>query len=120
MIKVAVAGSAVGFITGFFGVGGGFIIVPVLSLILAYGIQEAIGTSLLIIVINSGVALASRVGDWGAPWDVTVPFTLAGLVVVIIGAHLGAKLRSNVLARTFAGLILALAVYTIARSVASL
>ncbi len=55
-LKVIVAGTIVGFLTGFFGVGGGFVIVPALVLALGFSMPEAIGTSLLVITINSAVA----------------------------------------------------------------
>ena len=51
----------VGFITGFFGVGGGFVVVPALVLALGFDMAEAVGTSLLVIAINSAVALATRI-----------------------------------------------------------
>ena len=59
-VKVIVAGTIVGFLTGFFGVGGGFVIVPALVLALGFSMPEAVGTSLLVIAINSGVALTTR------------------------------------------------------------
>jgi uncharacterized membrane protein YfcA len=56
VVKVLVAGTIVGFITGFFGVGGGFVVVPALVLALDFEMPEAVGTSLLVIAINSLVA----------------------------------------------------------------
>ncbi len=55
--KVLLAGTVVGFLTGFFGVGGGFVIVPALVLSLGFTMPQAAGTSLLVIAINSAVAL---------------------------------------------------------------
>ena len=63
LILVLGAGTAVGFLTGLFGVGGGFIIVPALTLALKLPMPEAIGTSLLVIVINSTTALSARDRD---------------------------------------------------------
>jgi uncharacterized protein len=60
--KVSLAGTAVGFLTGLFGVGGGFVIVPSLTLVLGLSMPDAIGTSLLVSAINSAIALAGRVG----------------------------------------------------------
>jgi uncharacterized membrane protein YfcA len=57
---VLVAGTGIGFLTGLFGVGGGFVIVPALTLLLGLNVQVAIGTSLLVIAINSGAALIAR------------------------------------------------------------
>ena len=55
--RVVGAGLAVGVLTGFFGVGGGFLIVPALVLVLGLPMRAAVGTSLLVIAINSAAAL---------------------------------------------------------------
>ena len=67
-LKVLIAGLVVGFLTGFLGVGGGFVIVPALVLALRYEMAPAVGTSLLIISLNSGVALLARGGDGSFHW----------------------------------------------------
>jgi hypothetical protein len=62
---VVVAGTVVGFMTGFFGVGGGFIIVPALVLALGFEMPIAVGTSLLVIAVHCGVSLSSRLATTG-------------------------------------------------------
>lgn len=114
------AGTVVGFFTGLFGVGGGFIIVPALTLLLTFTMPEAIGTSLLIISINSAVALATRVGTTGIPWRVTVPFAVASVVGVTIGARVADRLPARTLLRWFAGLLVAVACYTAVSSALAL
>lgn len=59
-VRFAVTASAVGLLTGFFGVGGGFVVVPALTLVLGLEMPAAIGTSLLVILINSLTALGTR------------------------------------------------------------
>jgi uncharacterized protein len=61
-LKIAAAATGVGLLTGFFGVGGGFVIVPALVLALGFEMPVAVGTSLLVIAINSATALAARLG----------------------------------------------------------
>jgi uncharacterized membrane protein YfcA len=107
-----VAGTAVGFMTGFFGVGGGFIIVPTLVLILGFDMPEAVGTSLLIIAINSAVALSSRLATTGVDWRVAVPFTVAALVGALVGNRVADRLPSSDLIRWFAALLVVVALYT--------
>ena len=107
-----VAGTAVGFMTGFFGVGGGFIIVPTLVLILGFDMPEAVGTSLLIIAINSAVALSSRLATTGVDWRVAVPFTVAALAGALIGNRVAGRLPSSDLVRWFAALLVVVAGYT--------
>ncbi len=109
--KVLAAGTVVGFITGFFGVGGGFVVVPALVLALGFAMPEAVGTSLLVIAINSAFALLLRVGTTGVDWDIAIPFTIAGLLGVSVGKHLADRLPTVTLVRWFVGLLLALAAY---------
>ena len=75
--RTAAAGFAVGALTGFFGVGGGFMIVPVLTLWLGMGFRRAVATSLVIITISGSAALVSHLLAGAEPsWDVTA--ALAG------------------------------------------
>ncbi len=112
----AVAGTAVGFMTGFFGVGGGFIIVPTLVLVLGFDMPEAVGTSLLVIAINSFVALSSRLATTGVDWRVAVPFTVAALVGALVGNRVADRLPSSELIRWFAALLAVVALYTLVDS----
>jgi uncharacterized protein len=115
---VIAAGTVVGFMTGFFGVGGGFIIVPALVLALRFDMPSAVGTSLLVIAINSGTALATRLATTGVDWRAAVPFTIAGLAGALIGNHLASRAPSSTLIRWFVILLVAVAAYTFARSIA--
>jgi uncharacterized membrane protein YfcA len=114
--KVVAAGTAVGLLTGFFGVGGGFVIVPALVLALGFTMPEAIGTSLLVITINSGVALSTRFQTGAVEWGTVIPFTLASLVGVVIGARLASTKDSTALQRWFVVLLVAVAIYTAIQS----
>jgi uncharacterized membrane protein YfcA len=114
--KVLGAGTVVGFITGFFGVGGGFVVVPALVLVLAFDMPEAVGTSLLVIAINSAVALATRVGTTGIDWAVAVPFTIAGLLGVSVGKSIADRLPTATLVRWFVGLLVVTAAYVAVRA----
>ncbi len=111
-----VAGTAVGFMTGFFGVGGGFIIVPTLVLVLGFDMPEAVGTSLLIIAINSAVALSTRLATTGVDWRVTVPFTVAALAGALVGNRVADRHQSSDLIRWFAALLVVVALYTLVNS----
>jgi uncharacterized membrane protein YfcA len=114
--KVLLAGTVVGFVTGFFGVGGGFVVVPALVLTLGFTMPEAVGTSLLVITINSGVALAGRVGEAGVDWAFAAPFTVAALLGVSVGKHIADRLPTVVLVRWFVALLVAVAVYVAVRA----
>ena len=102
----------VGLVTGFFGVGGGFLIVPALVLVLKLPMPIAIGTSLPIIAINSGTALAGHLAA-GRTIDgpLTVLFTAGAIAGALAGGAFSTRLPAAALARAFALVVLALAGY---------
>ena len=110
----------VGFLTGLLGVGGGFIIVPALVMVLGYPMPIAVGTSLLVIAINSATALAARVGHQTFHWSVIVPFTVAAVAGSLVGHRVAERVRPETLARAFSVLLVAIAGYVAVRSGASL
>lgn len=115
-LKVLLAGLVVGFLTGFLGVGGGFIIVPALVLSLRYDMPTAVGTSLLVISLNSAVALLARGGHETFTWSVIVPFTLAAIVGSTGGKRVADKVSGISLTRAFAVLLLLVAGYVLLRA----
>lgn len=116
VVKVVAAGSVVGLLTGFFGVGGGFVIVPALVLALGFTMPEAVGTSLLVITINSAVALSTRLQGGNVEWGTVVPFTVASLIGVVIGGRLAGSRNSTTLQQWFVGLLFSVAAYTAVKS----
>ena len=115
-LKVLLAGLVVGFLTGFLGVGGGFVIVPALVLSLRYDMPTAVGTSLLVISLNSGVALLARGGHETFTWSVIVPFTLAAIAGSTGGKRVADKVSGASLTRAFAVLLLLVAGYVLLRA----
>lgn len=116
VVTVIVAGTAVGFLTGLFGVGGGFVIVPALALGLKLPMPEAIGTSLLVIAVNSAVALSSRIATTSIDWAITLPFTVAAVAGVLAGGRVADRLDAQRSLRWFAALLVAVAAYTAIRA----
>lgn len=120
VLKVFVVGTGIGLLTGFFGVGGGFVIVPALTLVLRFPIHEAVGTSLLVIAINAIVALIARQA-WGTmEWSVALPFTLSALLGVAVGTRLASRIESRILVRRFGQFLVLIALYTAIRTAISL
>lgn len=107
--RVLVAGSVSGLLTGLFGVGGGFVVVPALTLALGLSMPVAIGTSLVVIVGNALVALGFRGLD-AVEWDVAVPFAATMLVGSLVGSLLADRLPAAASLRAFAGLLVLVAV----------
>ncbi|MDR6864699.1 sulfite exporter TauE/SafE family protein [Phycicoccus sp. 3266] len=119
--KVVVTATAVGLLTGFFGVGGGFALVPALVLALAFPMPVAVGTSLLVIAVNSATALGARAGSgMSLDWGVILAFTAAAVAGSLVGGRVAARVAPRHLTRAFAVLLVAVALYTAARSVPSL
>jgi uncharacterized membrane protein YfcA len=109
--KLVAAALVVGFLTGFLGVGGGFLIVPALVLALGYSMPVAVGTSLVIIAITSAGAFAERLGSASIPWQIVVPFTLAAIAGSFAGTAVSDRISGNALTRSFAILLIIIAVY---------
>jgi uncharacterized membrane protein YfcA len=120
--KVLVAALLVGVVTGFFGVGGGFLVVPALVLALDFPMTTAVGTSLLVIAINSGVSLAVRVPAIGAEidWVLIGVFTAASVVGGLVGGRLAARARPDLLRTGFAALVVVVGLGTAAVSITQL
>ena len=110
-LKLWLAGTLIGMTTGFFGVGGGFVIVPAL-LSLGLPMRRAVPTSLLVIVLNSLVALGMRVlGGAEVPLGYALPMIVGGVAGSALAVRLAPKLGNTGLTRTFALFVLVLAVY---------
>lgn len=109
--KAMLTGVVVGFLTGLLGVGGGFLIVPALALILGLPMALTVGTSLVIIVINSIAGLAAHLGEMHFDWAVVGAFAAAAMAASLVAGRFGRRLPEATLKRGFAALVLLVAVY---------
>ncbi|MFF0241489.1 sulfite exporter TauE/SafE family protein [Rhodococcus pyridinivorans] len=107
------AGLAVGFLTGLFGVGGGFLIIPALVLMLGIEMPVAVGTSLVIIVANSAAGLISHLSGTNIDWAITTAFAGTAIVGSLIAGHFGTRVDTDRLQRWFAYLVFAVAAYVL-------
>ena len=112
VLVLLVVGSGVGFLTGLFGVGGGFVIVPALMLVLGYSMARATGTSLLVIALSSAVALAGRGGPASLDLGVTVPFVIAAVSGALFGKRLADRMSGPTATRVFVALLVVVALYS--------
>ncbi len=108
---VAAAGSAVGLLTGVLGVGGGFLIVPALVLLVDLPMSQAVGTSLVVIAANSFAGLAGHLDASGFDLPVTLIFVTTGLAGVFAGSRLGHRLPAQKLRQTFGIFVILLAIF---------
>ena len=117
LAKTVVLATVVGLLTGFFGVGGGFVIVPALVLGLGFGMSVAVGTSLVVIAINSAVALATRLHTGvSLDWALLAVFTVAAAAGTYAGSRLAARTHPRRLSTGFAVLLAVLAVFLVVRN----
>ncbi|MBC7630568.1 sulfite exporter TauE/SafE family protein [Aeromicrobium sp.] len=110
-IQVVSAALLVGFLTGFLGVGGGFVVVPALVMILGFPMPVATATSLLIIALNSSVSLGIHASSHPQfDWAIIVPFTAATIIASLVGKKVASRLSGGVLTFSFAIVLLLVAV----------
>nr|MDQ2695027.1 TSUP family transporter [Pseudomonadota bacterium] len=116
-LVLALSGALTGLLSGLFGVGGGFLIVPALTLAASLPIHRAVATSLLVIAIISAAGsgsylLAGRPLDWG----LTALFVLGGLAGMGLGAVLSRRLAGPLLQKLFAAAMTAVAAWILAQN----
>lgn len=118
--KALMVGLVVGFLTGLFGIGGGFIITPALVLLLGLRMSTAVGTSLVIIVINSAAGFAAHLRDATLNWPLVMLFSAAAIIGSLIAARFATRLPDRTVKVTFAVLILLVAAFVLIRSITAL
>ncbi len=110
---IIIPGLGVGILTGFVGVGGGFLIVPALVLLANLPIKEAIGTSLLIIAFNSASGFLGYLDRVNLNWYLMVSLTFAASFGTILGAYLNKFIDCKQLEKGFGYFVLAVAVFVL-------
>jgi uncharacterized membrane protein YfcA len=108
---VVIVGVAIGFLTGFLGVGGGFLIVPALALFLGVPMRAAIPTSLLVIAINCVWGLLARLKGADVDWGVAAILLLGAIVGIAFGAQVAGRLNQRQLKRVFAIFVFAVGLF---------
>lgn len=109
-VAIPLEAIGVGLVTGFVGVGGGFLIIPALVLVAGVAMEQAIGTSLVIIAINSVTGFLGYLNQVTLDWGLVVTFTLAASSGTLAGASLSRRLRADQLQKGFGYFVLAVAV----------
>ena len=108
-------GFGLGFMTGILGVGGGFLIVPALVVLLGLEMKKAIGTSLGVIALNAAAGFVGYLGQVEMNWLLMAGFTLAAILGVFAGAALVPKVSTKQLRRGFSVFLILVAVYILIR-----
>jgi uncharacterized membrane protein YfcA len=119
-VKALMAGTGVGVLTGFLGVGGGFLIVPALVLFGGLELKRAIGTSLFVIFLNCIAGLLGHMSQGFFDWGLTALVILLAVAGAAAGTVISHKLAAHRLQKVFAVLVLAVAVFLVAKNYAVL
>jgi uncharacterized membrane protein YfcA len=116
-VLLVLVGLATGLLSGLFGVGGGFVIVPALVTFTGMGIRRAIGTSLLAITLVSASAFVSQVlAGRAVPWGVAAAFAVGGAAGVFVGQWVAHRLSGPALQKTFSVAILLVAAFVVTKT----
>ncbi|WP_419868212.1 sulfite exporter TauE/SafE family protein [Chryseobacterium sp. CT-SW4] len=110
-------GSVLGMLTGLVGAGGGFMIIPALVNLLKTPMKVAVGTSLVIISLNSLIGFFSSVGKVQIEWKLLLSVTLVAIIGIILGSQLSKKIDGEKLKPIFGWFILSMGIYIIIREI---
>ncbi len=109
--RAAAIGVAIGLLTGIIGAGGGFVIVPALVLLSGLPMRTAVGTSLLVIAMNSFAGFAGTLSHATIHWSLALAVTAASVVGSLVGAALAGRVKPESLRSGFAWFVLAMAMF---------
>ncbi|MHC9293838.1 sulfite exporter TauE/SafE family protein [Mycobacterium sp. LTG2003] len=108
-VKTLLMGLVVGMVTGTLGAGGGFVVVPALALLGGLPMPIAVGTSLIVIAMNSFAGLAGQLSTVSIDWTLAAVVTVAAVAGSIVGARLTTRVDPDTLRRAFGWFVLAMA-----------
>jgi uncharacterized protein len=113
VIPLVILGLLIGLVTGLLGAGGGFLIIPGLVLFLKLPMKTAVGTSLLIIGLNSLFGFLFSLTQFEFDWTLLLSFTALAITGIFIGSKLADKIPGSALKKGFGWFVLAMGIYII-------
>lgn len=113
VLPLVLLGIIIGFVTGLLGAGGGFLIIPAFVLFLKLPMKKAVGTSLLIIAINSLFGFLFSLRQFEYNWTVLIIFTVLAIAGIFIGSKLADKISGASLKKGFGCFVLVMGIYVI-------
>jgi len=108
-VLLGAAALGVGALTGLVGIGGGFLFVPALVLLGGVPMKNAVGTSLVVIALNTAAGAVGYRGQATIDWSVVGAFTLCAVAGSLVGAQLVQRVSGEGLRRGFAGFLVVMA-----------
>jgi hypothetical protein len=112
-LTILISGLGTGIITGFVGVGGGFLIVPALVLLAGVPMKKAIGTSLLIILAQSTTGFIGYLNQVEVNWQIAIVFTIFASIGTFMGAYFNQFIDAKNLQKGFGYFVLAVATFVL-------
>ncbi|MGW4701737.1 sulfite exporter TauE/SafE family protein [Streptomyces sp. NPDC004285] len=112
---IAAEGLAVGAVTGLVGSGGGFLVVPALAVLGGLPMGIAVGTSLLVIGMNSFAGLAGHLSGVGIDWPLALTVTAAAVVGSLAGGRVAGRVPRETLRRAFGWFVVVMGVFVLAQ-----
>ena len=109
--KLLMYGVAIGLTTGLLGAGGGFLLIPTLVLLIGLSMKEAVGTSLLIIALNSLIGFTGDLGHFAMDWILLGKFTAIAIAGVFVGGYISKSVDGAKLKKTFGWFVLVMGLY---------
>ena len=109
LLRMLAIGGAVGLVTGLVGAGGGFVVVPALVLLARVPMKTAVGTSLVVVVMNSLAGFAGHLTHAQLDGPLTLAFSAVGVAGSLVGSRLAARVPQQLLRQLFAWFVLAMA-----------
>lgn len=117
VLLAAGEGTIVGILTGLVGAGGGFMIIPALVNLLKVPVKTAIGTSLVIISLNSLIGFSSSISNTKIEWKLLISIAAIAVIGIIIGSQISKKIDGKKLKPAFGWFILVMGIYIIMREI---
>ena len=117
LIKLLSFGIAIGLATGILGAGGGFLLIPTLVLLVGMPMKEAVGTSLLIIALNSLIGFVGDIGHFQINWLFLLTITTIATTGIFIGAAINKKINGANLKKGFGWFLLLMGTYIIVKEI---
>lgn len=114
LLKLVAYGIAIGLATGMLGAGGGFLLIPTLVLLVGMPMKEAVGTSLLIIALNSLIGFTGDLGHFKIDWPFLLRITFIAIVGIFIGGYLTKWVKGSKLKKGFGWFVLLMGAYILA------
>jgi len=113
--RMLLSGIGIGLTTGILGAGGGFLLIPTLVLVLGMPMKEAVGTSLLIIALNSLIGFVGDIGHFAIDWIFLTKITGIAVAGILIGGVIAKKVDASSLKRGFGWFVLSMGIYIISK-----